>query len=340
LRFALLHGPEPSQDQKMSRPRLEDSRNFANKIWNAARFVLSARPADMPADFTLGLVDTDHLGPAEHWILQRCESTLAAAEAAYAGFEFGEVARLLYDAIWNDFCDWYVELAKIGLNDPSAGAPRKRAIWSTLTWVLDRYLRLLHPLMPMLTEEIWGKLPHRPADPDLLIVASWPAATDASAAADMKRANGTAALIELVKAIRSARAESGIEAADILPAQIWLADGPGRDAYAELAAAVSRLARVTPTLIDERAALAHGLAVVTANSEARLEQSAAHRERERARLEKELRGLQAQLDGALARLSDASFIGKAPKSVVDDARNRAAELEAQVAALKARRAEV
>jgi valyl-tRNA synthetase len=340
LRFALLHGPEPSQDQRMSRPRLEDARNFANKIWNAARFVLSARPADMPADFTLGLVDTDHLGPAEHWILQRCESTLAAAEAAYAGFEFGEVARLLYDAIWNDFCDWYVELAKIGLNDPSAGAPRKRAIWSTLTWVLDRYLRLLHPLMPMLTEEIWGKLPHRPADPDLLIVASWPAATDASAAADMKRANGTAALIELVKAIRSARAESGIEAADILPAQIWLADGPGRDAYAELAAAVSRLARVTPTLIDERAALAHGLAVVTANSEARLEQSAAHRERERARLEKELRGLQAQLDGALARLSDASFIGKAPKSVVDDARNRAAELEAQVAALKARRAEV
>jgi valyl-tRNA synthetase len=340
LRFALLHGPEPSQDQKMSRPRLEDARNFANKIWNAARFVLSVRPDEMPPDFALGLGDIDHLGPAEHWILRRCESTLAAAEAAYAAFEFGEVARLLYDAIWNDFCDWYVELAKIGLSDASASAPRKRAIWSTLTWVLDRYLRLLHPLMPMLTEEIWGKLPHRAGDPELLIVAPWPVAADADAVADQARASGAAALIELVTAIRSARAESGIEAADILPAQLWLAPGPARDAYAQMSAAVARLARVTPSLIDDRAAFSDGVAVVTAVAEARLSQSAGQRERERARIEKELRGLLAQLDAARARLSDANFTDKAPRAVVDEARRRAAELDAQVTALMARRGEV
>jgi valyl-tRNA synthetase len=339
LRFALLHGPEPSQDQKMSRPRLEDSRNFANKIWNAARFVLSVRPAEMPADFSLGLVDTAELGPSEHWILARSEATLAAVESAYASFEFGEVARLLYDAIWNDFCDWYVELAKIGLADGSASGSRKRAIWSTLTWVLDRYLRLLHPLMPMITEEIWGRLPHRADDPELLIVAPWPLAGEAALDADQSLASGAAALIDLVTAIRSARAESGIEAGDILPAQIWLADGPARAAYADMAAAVARLARVTPELVAARATLDDGLIVVTGSAEARLMQSDAQREREHARLEKELSGLKAQLDSANARLADANFVDRAPKAVVDDARKRAVELQTQVDALTARRGE-
>jgi valyl-tRNA synthetase len=340
LRFALLHGPEPSQDQKMSRPRLEDARNFANKIWNAARFVLSVRPAEMPAGFALGLTDHHELGPAEHWILARSEQTLGAVDAAYANFEFGEVARLLYDAIWNDFCDWYVELAKIGLADASAEAGRKLAIWSMLTWVLDRYLRLLHPLMPMITEEIWGRLPHRADDPVLLIVAPWPMATDAAFTADAERAGGAADLIELVSAIRSARAESGIEAADILPAQIWLADGPARAAYDDMAAAVARLARVTPTFVADRAALGDGLAVVTGVAEARLTRSEADRERERARLDKELAALAAQLASIRARLSDANFTGRARADVVDQARRRAAELEAQVAALGARRREV
>jgi valyl-tRNA synthetase len=323
----------------MSRPRLEDARNFANKIWNATRFVLSVRPAEMPADFSLGLTDHGDMGPAEHWILSRCESTLAAVEAAYADFEFGEVARLLYDAIWNDYCDWYVELAKIGLADSSATAERKRAIWSTLTWVLDRYLRLLHPLMPMLTEEIWGRLPHRADDPELLIVAAWPVAGDAALIGDTRLAEGTAALIELVTAIRSARAESGIEAGDILPAQIWLADGPARAVYADSAAAVARLARVTPELVPDRTTLKDGLTVVTGNGEVRLVQSAAQREREHARLEKELSSLKAQLASANARLSDANFVDKAPKSVVDEARKRAVELQTQVDALTSRHGE-
>ncbi|MDL2334518.1 MAG: class I tRNA ligase family protein, partial [Chloroflexota bacterium] len=336
LRFALLHGPEPSQDQKMSRPRLEDARNFANKIWNATRFVLSVRPAEMPADFALGLVDTDHLGPADHWILERGAATLAAVESAYANFEFGEVARLLYDAIWNDFCDWYVELAKIGLGDATSAPERKRAIWSTLTWVLDVYLRLLHPLMPMLTEEIWSKLPHRPGDPDLLIVAPWPLAPDAAVTADARLAEGAAAVIELVTAIRAARAESGVEAADVLPAQICLSDGPARAAYAQMDAALARLARVQPTLVDDRAALGEGLAVVTGVAEARLTRSAADREREQSRLEKELRNVDAQLAATNTRLADSGFTGRAPAEVVEQTRRRAAELAEQSAALKSR----
>ncbi len=336
LRFALLHGPEPSQDQKMSRPRLEDARNFANKIWNAARFVLTVRPAEMPADFALGLIDTDSLGPAEHWILQHCTATIGAVDAAYANFEFGEVARLLYDAIWNDFCDWYVELAKIGLNDPASTPQRKRAIWSTLTWALDVYLRLLHPLMPMLTEEIWGKLPHRADDPELLIVAAWPSAADAAVAADERLADGATSLIELVSAIRAARAESGIEAADVLPAEIWLAAGPARAAYPEMAAALARLARVEPTLVAERPVLGDGLSTVTGAAEARLTRSDADRDRERARLDKELRNVDAQLAATNARLADVGFTGRAPADVVEQTRRRAAELTEQKAALESR----
>ena len=139
-------------------------------------------------------------------------------------------------------------------------------------------------------------------------------------------------------AIRSARAESGIEAGDILPAQLWLADGPARAAYADMAAAVGRLARVTPTLVADRATLtsAPGVAVLTGDAEARLAQSAADRERERTRLEKELSGLQAQLGTTSARLADANVTGRAPSDVVDQARRRAAELEGQVVALQSR----
>jgi valyl-tRNA synthetase len=343
LRFALLHGPEPSQDQKMSRPRLEDARNFANKIWNAARFVLNSRPPEMPVDFELGLVETDRLGPAEHWILERCEHTLEAVDRAYTDFEFGEVARLLYDAIWNDYCDWYVELAKIGLNDPGADAQRKRAIWSTLTWVLDRYLRLLHPLMPMLTEEIWGKLPHVQSDPDLLIVAPWPGQADAAVAADARMAEGTTALIELITQIRASRAEAGIAPADMLPARVWLPEGAGRDAYPELEAALARLGRVQPTLVADRADLddqkSAGLAVITGSGEARITRSQEDREREGTRLRKGLAQIESQLAAAQARLSDDAFVTRAPANVVEGARRRVNELQAQAQALRERIAE-
>ena len=340
MRFALVHGGDPTADQRMSRTRLEGARNFANKLWNAARFVVGSRPAEIAADAKLEPPDPAHLGPAEHWILTRSALAVAQVEKAYADFEFGEVTRLLYDAVWSDFCDWYLELAKVGL---AADAPveRRVATWRTLSWVLDRYLRLLHPVTPHITEHIWPRLPHLASDPDLLIVARWPEAAD-SPAADETLAAGVGALIDLVTAVRAARAETGIEPGDILPAQIWLADGPARAAYPQMASAIARLARVQPTLVDDRAAFADGsgLAVVTAVAEARLTNSQAHRDRERARLEKELGSLRAQLGATDARLQDANFMARAPEAVVAQARQRKLELETQVQALETRRQEV
>ena len=340
LRFALIHASAAGADSRVGGSRLEGARNFANKIWNASRFVLTTRPVDIEPNSSLGLVETDLLGPAEHWMLDRCARTIASVEQAHTDFEFGEAARVLYEAIWSDYCDWYLELAKIGLNDETASPRRKRAIWSTLTWVLDRYLRLLHPIMPMVTEEIWGRLPHLANDPDLLIVAGWPTPTDAGVEIDRRGADGVAQLIEMITEIRAARAESGIEASDWLAALIWLPDGPARDAYPQMEMAIGRLARVRPTLVDDRAALdAQGdeaLAVIPAMGEARLLRSDADRERERARLEKDLRAAEAQLSATEARLGDDAFVSRAPANIVEQVRHRAIELNEQVAALRAR----
>jgi valyl-tRNA synthetase len=218
---------------------------------------------------------------------------------------------------------------------------RRAATWRTLAWVLDRYLRVLHPLMPHVTEEIWSRSPHAVGDPDLLIVAPWPTAEVPALATvtNSQRASGVAGLIELISAVRAARAEAGIQPAEIIDATLWLPDGPARAAFDDLKGVVERLARIRATTIVDRAALDAGtasLAVVTPYGEARLVRSDADQARETARLEKELRGAQAALAAADGRLADPNFTGRAPATVVEQAQRRAAELREQVGALRSR----
>ncbi|CAN5745901.1 valine--tRNA ligase [soil metagenome] len=337
LRFALLHGSAAGADQKLGPSRLEGARNFANKLWNAARFVVNARPAEIDAAAPLAPPEPGHLGPAEHWILDRCRATVESVDRAFDEFQFGEAARVLHDAIWSEYCDWYLELAKNTLGAGDGPPERRIAAWRTLSWVLDRYLRLLHPLMPHLTEEIWARLPHRTDDPELLIVARWPG--DEGLIAQAESAAGVSALIEMIGALRTARAESGIAAADWLPAQLWLPEGAARAAYPEMADAVGRLARVRPELVADRASLetgAGGPAVVSPSGEARLMRSAADRAVELERLTKELRNIETQLQATEARLADQAFVSRAPEHVVEGARQRARELNEQVAVLRSR----
>ena len=174
LRFALVNGTAPGMDQRLSPSRLEGARNFANKIWNASRYVLSQRPAGAAGGRrSCRCPAAESLGPAEHWILARCAATLREVDAAYASFQFAEATRLLHAAIWSEYCDWYLELAKTQLA-PERPVAVRVATWQVLAWVLDRYLRVLHPVMPHITEHIWAHLPKSPDDPDLLIVARWP----------------------------------------------------------------------------------------------------------------------------------------------------------------------
>jgi len=341
LRFALLYGPEPTQDQKMSTPRLEAARNFANKIWNAARFVLGSWPAEIAPAAPLEPPDRDALSPADEWILERCARTTEMVERAYAEYQFGEVARTLHDAIWSEFCDWYVELAKTNLGS-DAPAQARVATWRTLAWVLDRYLRLLHPLMPFVTEEIWQRTPHLAGDPELLIVAPWP---DSSAETGRTGADGAAvpSLIELVTAIRAARAQSGIEPREYLDAVVHLPDPGQARVYAALKPAMERLARIrTVDLVAQAPAESPSgaLSVVTRSGSAWLLRSDADRVKDRARLEKELRNLEGQAAAAERRIADPSFVDRAPAQVVEQARRRLTELSEQMAAVRARLEEV
>jgi valyl-tRNA synthetase len=204
--------------------------------------------------------------------------------------------------------------------------------------VLDRYIRLLHPLMPFVTETIWQRLPHATADPELLIVAPWPELAPPAETADTAPTS-VAGMVELVTQMRAARAEAGIHPGERLRARLWLDQETARADLRELAAAIERLARIELEIIDDRDDLDGGaagaLAVVTQFGEARLLRSETDPARDRARLEKELRNVEGQLNAAEQRLADKDFASRAPDHVVEHARRRATELRQQAAVLRA-----
>ncbi|HEU4673901.1 MAG TPA: valine--tRNA ligase [Candidatus Limnocylindrales bacterium] len=340
LRFALIDGTAPGNDLRLSPARLEKGRNFANKLWNAARFVLGARPASIASDAVRRAPDPAHLGPAERWLRSRVAATIAAADRAVEGYAFGELTRLLYDAIWSEYCDWAIELAKVRLADASAAAAEREATWWTLVEALDAYLRLLHPVMPFVTEAIWESLPHAEADPSLLVVARWPVVGGRDP--DVEGAVG--GLLELVRGIRNARSEGRIEARVAL--RVDVAVPPAFDvAFEALAPAIERLARARPLvrvpdaggLDDVRGpgtltVLAAGIEAVMAVPGVGGSTGSLERER----LARELTEAERLLEAARARLTNEQFLSRAPERVVAGARAREAELAEQVERLRAR----
>ena len=338
LRFALVHGATPGNDQKFGMAKVENARNFANKLWNATRFVVGERPEGIAADAPRRAPDPARLGPAERWVRSRATATVAAVDGAMADYAFGEVTRLLYDAIWSEYCDWGIELAKVRLADPSLEAADREATWWTLVEALDTYLRLLHPVMPFITERLWGALPHAASDPDLLIVADWPAVRARDEAAEAE----VGALVELVRAVRNARSDAKLEPGTWLPLDV--AVEPALVASFEaLRPALERLARARPMRRHEdREALhaaATGLAVIAGPTEAIVGTGAsdpAGGEADRARLEKELADAERLLEAARARLANEGFTAKAPPAVVEGARAREAELAVQAERLRER----
>ncbi|HEX3427362.1 MAG TPA: valine--tRNA ligase, partial [Candidatus Limnocylindrales bacterium] len=353
LRFALIHGAAAGQDQRFGAQKLELARNFANKLWNAARFVAGARPAGIAPDAVREEPDEASLGPAERWIRSRAAATTAEVDRGLAEYQFGEVTRALYEGIWSEFCDWGIELAKVRLADDALPPEVRAATWWTLVEALDRYLRLLHPVMPFVTEAIWATLPHRAIDPELLVVATWPA----PAPRDQTIETQVGALIELVRGLRNARSEAKIEPGLWLPVDLAVGQSLG-DTFEELRPAIARLARARPlrrqlTIEALRAATAGvdpGLTVIsgeieavihrspddgTADARGRSAASAAGGD-DRARLERELAEAEGHLAATQARLANDAFTTKAPAAVVEGARMRESELADQVERLRAR----
>jgi valyl-tRNA synthetase len=255
LRFTLATGSSPGTDMRLQTSDLENARNFANKLWNTARFVLTgaaatARGAAAPAEGTAPIED--------RWILGRAAALAAEVNRLLGDFQIAEAGRRLYDFVWHEYADWYIEMAKVRLRRGD-GSPLP-----VLTAVLDTCLRLLHPFMPFVTEEIWQNVRHLfdPAAPEALVIAPYP--TGDATAVDAAAARQTEALMEAVRAIRNLRAEQKLDPGRLVP--VWLAvpDHTLRGAFTARAELIEGLARVSPLQIVADAAAAPASSVVTA----------------------------------------------------------------------------
>jgi valyl-tRNA synthetase len=354
LRFALIHGATPGQDQKFGAQKLETGRTFANKLWNATRFVLGARPESIDRDAPRRPPEASHLGLAERWIRSRTAATIEAADRGIEEYQLAELTRALYDGIWSEFCDWGLEMAKARLSDASLPVEEREATWWTLVESLHTFIRLLHPVMPYVTEALWAALPHDSLDPELVIVARWPAPMARDAAAE----SAVGGVLDLIRAIRNARAEAGIEPGAWLPARVT-APAESMPDVAALAGQIERLARIRGLRLSTRGdapeasagagataaggagaggdAIAAAIEVVAGRLEASLEPAAGDKSassRDRERLERELALTEDRLAAARARLADPRFTERAPAPIVAGARSSEADLAAQVASLR------
>ena len=245
LRFALTTGTAPGNDLRFTENRLEAGRNFANKIWNAARFVISGLEGQSGLEGWRDLPAPQHR--EDRWIVSRLDRVTAEVNRSLENFELGDAQQKLYDFIWNDYCDWYIEMAKIRSRAGSEPSPLP-----TLAHVLERTLRLLHPFMPFLTEEVWRTLvsilPPEPSEegelPESIMIAPFPAAGDRL---DGQAEEEIGLVMQAVRAVRNTRAQLRIPAGQRLEA---LVEANGQQAAIEDEADVIRtLSRVDPLRI-------------------------------------------------------------------------------------------
>ena len=320
LRFALITGTSAGNDSKLSSAKLETGRNFANKLWNATRFVL--RNIDQtPA---VGQVEWGSLLTEDRWILSRLSRTVSSVTSLMADFQFGEAQRQLYEFLWGEFCDWYVELAKPRLRS----APEKALTPLTvLVYVLETSLRLLHPYMPFLTEELWQNLRHR-LSPDWqggesIMVASYPEADAKAIDPEAERVMET--IIEIIRSIRNARAQYNVETARWIEAQIY--GGKLTPAITSYSQAIETLARAKPvTILAASKGIQQSentLVLVLKETEVVIPMaSMVDIAAERKRLEKEVAESQAEVARLEARLKDENFLARAPASVIEKERQK------------------
>ena len=317
LRFTLVTGNSPGNDARYSDEKVAASRNFANKIWNAARFIhMNIDGHDVPCALpaTLSLED--------QWIVSRFNTVAKEVTENLDKFELGMAVSKLYDFIWDDFCDWYIELAKRPLSgEDQAVAQNTRQV---LVWVLTHTLALLHPFMPFVTEEIWQSLPH---DGEALIVAPWPQYEEGhafpQAEAEMKK------VMELITAVRTRRSEMNVSPSKKAHLYIETGDTAAFEAERE---AIAKLAYCSAVEIGESFPQAEGsVTVVTAACRGYLPMDdLVDKKAETARLTKELEGAKKQLATAEAKLQNEKFISKAPQNVIDGVKDNAAKLREKV----------
>ncbi|RJO69847.1 valine--tRNA ligase [Nocardia panacis] len=323
LRFALARGAQPGSDLSVGEPHALAARSFITKVFNAGKLALmnGARPGDLPARAAL----TD----ADRWILDKLEEVRAEVDSALDGYEFGKACEALYHFFWDEFCDWYLELAKVQFAEDDARAEATRVVLGT---VLDASLRMLHPVIPFVTESLWQAL----TGGESIVVAPWPTATgiepDTGAARRISDAQ------RLITEIRRFRSDQGLAEKQKVAAALVGLDAAELGGHEE---SVRSLARLTAPA-DGFAATATlevplGVGTVTVELDT---SGTVDLDAERRRLEKDLAAAQKELVGTEAKLGNEAFLAKAPEQVVDKIKSRRAAATAEADRITARLTEL
>ena len=311
LRFSLATGNSPGNDMRYTPEKVEASRNFANKLWNASRFVRMNLPEGEPAAHLPA-----HLALEDKWILSKYNRLVADVTENLEKFELGLAVAKLYEFTWDVFCDWYIEVAKVGLN--SGDGEKAAATRAVLVYVLDGILKLLHPFMPFITEEIWQSLPH---EGESIMVSAWPVCSDAlcfaAEEAEFER------IMAAVRAIRNRRAEMNVPPSK--KAKVCIATQYA-DTFASGAVFMQRLAFASEVEVGAEFDMPGALTVVTADARIYIPMNElVDIEAERARLQKQLAAAKKELEFVRAKLSNENFVSKAPAAVVDAQRAQEAK---------------
>ncbi|MGN0554674.1 MAG: valine--tRNA ligase [Candidatus Fimenecus sp.] len=321
LRFTLATGNSPGNDMRFSDERVEASRNFANKIWNAARFILMNLDENEPTPHI-----PENLALEDKWILSQYNRLAAGVTDSLEKYELGMAVQKLYDFIWDVFCDWYIEIAKIRLNGEDAAA--KATVKAVLVYVMSNTLKLLHPFMPFITEEIWQTLPH---EGDSIMISPWPK-TDSALCYEAEESEMDR-IMTAIKAVRNRRAEMNV--APSKKAQVFIETAYG-DTFQKGAVFFVRLASASEVTVAEKVdGMDDAVSIITESARIYIPMDElVDFKAELARLEKEKKAVQKELDFVNGKLHNENFVAKAPAAVVEGQRQAKAQLDEKMALIE------
>ncbi len=315
LRFSLVSlVTAGGQDLKLAEEKITEGRNFANKIWNVARFVLMQEGNDLSAD-----LDRAKLSVADRWILSKLNGTVIRVTELLNGLEFGEAARHLYEFVWSQFCDWYVELSKISLY----GGEGKGTTLQVLNFVLGRTLKLLHPFMPFETEEIFSRL--FPGTRSIMLE-TWPESDPSLADKDAERE--LSIVIDIIRAVRNIRSEMNIPAGKAI--EVLVESGTNTASVQKCREYIRTLVKAEKVDIASALGARPSQSAMATTSEARIYVPLGGLidiDKECARLEKSLEDIKGLVQRASAKLSNTDFVNRAKKELVDNEREKLLDLQ-------------
>lgn len=327
LRYFLATGSSPGLDLRYSNEKVEAVWNFANKIWNASRFALMNMNGLKYEEIDL----SGEKSIPDRWILTRLNETIDKVTRLAEKYEFGEVGRALYNFIWDDFCDWYIEMAKLPLYGDDEEA--KLTTRSILAYVLDMTMRLLHPFMPFITEEIWQHLPH---EGESITVSKWPEVREELS--DYEAVKAMNLLKDVIHAVRNIRAETNTPLSKKVPMIIKASNEDAMTILKENVHYIERFCNPDALTIDTDATPPEkAMSAVVTGAEIYLPLAGLiNKEEEIARLEKELDKLNQEVERVQKKLSNPNFVEKAPEHIVDKEREKEKEYLEKRAAVEKR----